>query len=190
MTEPLSKVDSAVQGLSSAHSPHKEKSHRKSSSVPGVPSVKEMYVTKTPLKVAVESQKTGWKINTSSSTVEDKDILTKPLITPPVRVIDLQFPLGIVVTVRNKHGVTIKDAMDAIHKSQKKKDDDELPEPYLKGFEWPPAHPSWEDEMARVKEDEREHTREKQWGTLIIHLSAVPETSGPGGSKKKKKHAE
>lgn len=61
------------------------------------------------------------KINTSSTSVDDKDILTKPLVTPLVRVIDLQFPLGTVVTARNKHGVTIKDAMDAIYKTQKKK---------------------------------------------------------------------
>ncbi|KAI0420961.1 hypothetical protein F5X98DRAFT_371446 [Xylaria grammica] len=150
MTEPLSKVDSAVQGLSS--SPPKEKSHRKSSSVPGVPSVKEMYNTKTSLKVSIETQKSGWKINTSATSVEDKDILTKPLVTPLA--------------------------------------DDELTEPYLKGFEWPPAHPGWEDEMTRVKEDEREHTREKQWGTLLIHLSSIPETTNVGGGKKKKKAAE
>ncbi|KAI0441409.1 hypothetical protein F4803DRAFT_552177 [Xylaria telfairii] len=187
MTEPLSKVDSAVQGLSS--SPPKEKAHRKSSSVPGVPSVKEMYHTKTALKVSVETQKTGWKINTSANSVDDKDILTKPLVNPLVRVIDLQFPLGTTVTARNKFGVTIKDAFDAIYKTQKKKADDELTEPYLKGFEWPPAHPSWEEEMTRVKEDEREHTREKQWGTLLIHLSSVPETSNVGGGKKKKKAA-
>jgi len=187
MTEPLSKVDSAKGGLSS--SPPKEKAHRKSSSVPGVPSVKEMYTTKTPLKVAVETQKSGWKINTSATTVEDKDILTKQLINPPVRVIDLQFPLGTTVTARNKFGVTIKDAFDAIYNTQKKKADDELTEPYLKGFEWPPAHPSWEDEMSKVKEEERNQTREKQWGTLLIHLSSVPETSNVGGGKKKKKAA-
>jgi len=70
------------------------------------------------------------------------------------------------------------------------KADDELTEPYLKGFEWPPAHPGWEDEMARVKEEDRAHTREKQWGSLIIHLSSVPETSNVGGGKKKKKNAE
>jgi hypothetical protein len=61
------------------------------------------------------------KINKASSTIEDKDILTRQLINPPVRVVDLQFPLGTVVTARNKFGVTIKDALDAIHKTQKKK---------------------------------------------------------------------
>lgn len=53
--------------------------------------------------------------------MDDKDILTKPLVTPLVRVIDLQFPLGTTVTARNKFGVTIKDALDAIYKTQKKK---------------------------------------------------------------------
>jgi len=148
-----------------------------------------MYHTKTILKVSVETQKSGWKINTSGTSVDDKDILTKPLVTLLVRVIDLQFPLGTVVTARNKFGVTIKDAMDAIYKTQKKKADDELTDPYLRGFEWPPAHPSWEEEIAKIKEDEREHAREKQWGTLLIHLSPIAEVSNVGGSKKKKKAA-
>lgn len=44
--------------------------------------------------------------------------------------------------------------------------------------------------MSKVKEDERDHTREKQWGTLLIHLSSIAETSNVGGGKKKKKAAE
>lgn len=43
------------------------------------------------------------------------------LTTPPVKKIDLHFPLGLEVTARNLKGVTIKDAMDAIHKSFKKR---------------------------------------------------------------------
>jgi len=43
------------------------------------------------------------------------------LITPPVKKIDLHFPLGLEVTARNSKGVTIKDALDAIHKQFKKK---------------------------------------------------------------------
>lgn len=35
--------------------------------------------------------------------------------------IDLHFPLGLEVTARNLKGVTIKDALDAIHKQFKKK---------------------------------------------------------------------
>jgi hypothetical protein len=38
-----------------------------------------------------------------------------------VRKIDLHFPLGLEVTARNLKGVTIKDALDAIHKQFKKK---------------------------------------------------------------------
>ena len=61
------------------------------------------------------------KINTSPSTVEDKEVLKKMLTTPPVKKIDLHFPLGLEVTARNLKGVTIKDALDAIHKQFKKR---------------------------------------------------------------------
>lgn len=61
------------------------------------------------------------KLNTSPSTVEDKDVLKKLLCTPPIKKIDLQFPLGLEVSARNPKGVTIKDALDAIHKQFKKK---------------------------------------------------------------------
>lgn len=61
------------------------------------------------------------KVNTSPSTVEDKEVLKKLLTTPPIKKIDLHFPLGLEVTARNLKGVTIKDAMDAIHKAYKKR---------------------------------------------------------------------
>lgn len=61
------------------------------------------------------------KVNKSPSTVEEKDILKKLLTDPPVKKIDLHFPLGLEVTARNLKGVTIKDAMDAIHKQFKKR---------------------------------------------------------------------
>jgi hypothetical protein len=61
------------------------------------------------------------KLNTSTSTVEDPAILKKLLTTPPIKKIDLHFPLGLEVTARNLKGVTIKDALDAIHKQFKKK---------------------------------------------------------------------
>jgi len=61
------------------------------------------------------------KINSSTSTVEDPAVLKDYLTTPPVKKIDLRFPLGIVVTARNLKGVTIKDALDAIHKAYKKR---------------------------------------------------------------------
>ena len=48
-------------------------------------------------------------------------MLKKFLTTPPVKKIDLHFPLGLEVTARNLKGVTIKDALDAIHKQFKKK---------------------------------------------------------------------
>lgn len=61
------------------------------------------------------------KINTSPNTVEDAAILKLPLSEPPVKRIDLHFPLGKEVTARNLKGVTIKDALDAIHKAYKKR---------------------------------------------------------------------
>lgn len=61
------------------------------------------------------------KLNTSPTSIDDKDYLKLHLVTPPVKKIDLHFPLGLVVTARNLKGVTIKDAMDAIYKQFKKK---------------------------------------------------------------------
>lgn len=73
------------------------------------------------IAIAVPSLTRCRKLNTSPSTVEDPSILKKMLTTPPVKKIDLHFPLGLEVTARNLKGVTIKDAMDAIHKQFKKK---------------------------------------------------------------------
>lgn len=61
------------------------------------------------------------KLNTSPATLDEKDVLKKWLVTPPIKKIDLHFPLGLEVTARNLKGVTIKDALDAIHKQFKKK---------------------------------------------------------------------
>lgn len=49
------------------------------------------------------------------------------LVNPPVKKIDLHFPLGLEVTARNMKGVTIKDALDAIYKQFKKKVDHTSP---------------------------------------------------------------
>ncbi|KAG6013460.1 hypothetical protein E4U54_006722 [Claviceps lovelessii] len=166
MSEPLTKVDSAVQGLSS--SPPKEKGHRRqSSSAAGVMNINDLEKEGIELQIAYETQKTGWKINKSSTTVEDPAILKLPLTTPPVKKIDLHFPLGMEVTARNMKGVTIKDALDAIHKAYKKRADDELDKPYLAGFEW---------------------DKEESWTRLVVHLQSQPSatTSFGGGNKKKK----
>lgn len=61
------------------------------------------------------------KINSSPMTIDDPAILKIPLTKPPVKKIDLHFPLGMEVTARNLKGVTIKDAMDAIYKAYKKR---------------------------------------------------------------------
>jgi len=61
------------------------------------------------------------KLNTSPASLDEKDILKKPLCVPMVKKVDLHFPLGLEVTARNLKGVTIKDALDAIYKQFKKK---------------------------------------------------------------------
>lgn len=61
------------------------------------------------------------KINTSSTSVDEKDILKKLLVTPAIRAIDLHFKDGLVIHARNRTGVTIKDALDSIHKQFKKR---------------------------------------------------------------------
>ena len=60
-------------------------------------------------------------MNTSPTTIDDKETLKKPLCKPMVKKVDLHFPLGLEVTARNMKGVTIKDAVDAIYKQFKKK---------------------------------------------------------------------
>ncbi|KAI1503423.1 hypothetical protein F5X99DRAFT_375195 [Biscogniauxia marginata] len=182
--EPLDRVDSGIAGLSS--SPPKDKAHRRaSSSVNALPSAKDLWETKTEIQVAIETQKTGWKINKSSMTVDDRDILKKPLVTPHIKSIDLVYDSGIVTTVRSKkrnEPVTIKDALDAIHTKNKKKEDDELTHPYLAGFEWKPDH------MEYTEAEEAEH--KEDWGRLYIHLSSTPGVSNFGNKKKKNKVSE
>lgn len=61
------------------------------------------------------------KLNKSPSTVEDPSVLKLPLTEPKLKSITLHFPLGLEVVARNMKGVTIKDALDAIHKQFKKR---------------------------------------------------------------------
>ncbi|CAG7960796.1 unnamed protein product [Penicillium nalgiovense] len=188
MSVPLTKVDSAIAGLSISEKPEttetevKAKSHRRTSSTAaeGVWNIKDLgkvlinlnggsYTDCIPeeqkmdITLPIETQKTGWKLNTSPSTIEDKDILKMFLVTPPVKKIDLHFPLGLEVTARNLKGVTIKDALDAIYKQFKKKADDELDKPYLAGFEW---------------------DKEECWTRLVVHQK---KEGAPQPSKKSKK---
>ncbi|KAG6361842.1 hypothetical protein INS49_010071 [Diaporthe citri] len=170
MTEALSKVDSAVEGIDANKDAKDTKKPRMSSiAAPGVWNIKDIEEQKIELQIAPETQKTGWKVNTSPSTVEDKDILKKMLTEPPVKKIDLHFPLGLEVVARNLKGVTIKDALDAIHKQFKKRADDELDKPYLAGFEW---------------------DKEESWTRLVVHLQVNSGVvAAPSGKKKNKKNA-
>ncbi|MCJ1308152.1 hypothetical protein MMC25_001804 [Agyrium rufum] len=162
--EPLSKVDSAISGLSSSPTEEKKMGHRRtSSSAPGVYNINDLEKEGKELQIAKETQKLNWKLNTSPGTLDDKEALKKYLTTPPVKKIDLHFPLGLEVTARNLKGVTIKDALDAIHKQFKKKADDELENPVLAGFEW---------------------DKEESWTRLIVHQKK--EGAAVSSSKKKK----
>ncbi|KAJ5466883.1 hypothetical protein N7475_004635 [Penicillium sp. IBT 31633x] len=174
MSVPLTKVDSAIAGLSiSDEKPDTnekavkgKKSHKRTSSTAdGVWNIKDLEEQKVEITLPIETQKTGWKLNTSPSTIEDKDILKMPLVNPPVKKIDLHFPLGLEVTARNSKGVTIKDALDAIHKQFKKKADDELDKPYLAGFEW---------------------DKDECWTRLIVHQKKEGAPQQPSKKSKKK----
>ncbi|KAI9828838.1 MAG: hypothetical protein M1826_005942 [Phylliscum demangeonii] len=141
-----------------------KKGHRRaSSSVPGVFNITDLEKEGKEIEVAKETQRLNWKLNTSPATLEDKEALKKPLTIPPVKKIDLHFPLGLEVTARNMKGVTVKDALDAIYKQYKKKADDELENPILAGFEW---------------------DKEESWTRLIVHQK---KEGAPASKKKSKK---
>ncbi|MCJ1338218.1 hypothetical protein MMC09_003504 [Bachmanniomyces sp. S44760] len=164
---PLTKVDSAISGLSSSPPDEKKIGHRRaSSSAAGVFNINDLEKEGKELKIAVETQRLNWKLNTSPATLDDKEALKKFLTTPPVKKIDLHFPLGLEVAARNLKGVTIKDALDAIHKQFKKKADDELELPVLAGFEW---------------------DKDESWTRLIVHQKKEGAASSVGGKKKKNK---
>ncbi|KAK4507066.1 hypothetical protein PRZ48_000800 [Zasmidium cellare] len=185
----LTKVDSAVDDTVPASPTESKPKHRRTSStVSGVFNINDLGMSSSSLidvsfdpadtappekegvelKIAPETQKLNWKLNTAPTSIDDKEVLKKLLTTPPIKKIDLHFPLGLEVTARNLKGVTIKDAMDAIHKQFKKKADDELENPYLAGFEW---------------------DREECYTKFIVHQKATGEAP-VGGSKKKKGKSE
>jgi hypothetical protein len=173
MTEPLQKVDSAVQGLDSPVE-KKELSKRRQSSAaaPGVSKIQELEAQQKEVELPIATQQTGWMVNTSPSAdhVEDPAVLDEFLTIPPVKRIDLWFELGDVsVSASNFRGVTIKDALKAIHKRYKTKSEDELGDAkYLKGFIWEKAH----------------------WTRLTVVLApqkTIAAGDGAGGKKKGKK---
>ncbi|DAA73635.1 TPA_exp: Uncharacterized protein A8136_4069 [Trichophyton benhamiae CBS 112371] len=158
----LTKVDSAVAGLPPSAESKKKETTKKGAN-PDVMNIKDLEEKGIELQIAIETQKLNWKLNTSPASLEDKDALKKFLTTPPVKKIDLHFPLGLEVTARNLKGVTIKDALDAIYKQFRKKADDELDNPILAGFEW---------------------DKEESWTRLIVHQK---KEGAPPPKKSKKK---
>lgn len=163
-TADLKKIDSLVDDTAAKDKPAKR---RASSLRADVFNMADLEKEKKEIAIAPETQKLNWKLNTSPATLEDQDVLKKPLCLPLVRKIDLHFPLGLEVTARNLKGVTIKDALDAIHKQFKKKADDELDLPVLAGFEWDP---------------------EECYTRFIVHQKK--EGAPPPSKKKKQKNAD
>jgi len=164
----VSKADSAnaIDDAPASPSESKPRHRRTSSTVSGVFSILDLEKEGVDLKLAPETQKLNWRLNTSPSTIEDKEALAKLVCHPPIKKIDLKWPLGLEVTARNNKGVTIKDVCDAIYKQFKKKADDELPQPYLAGFEW---------------------DKEESYTKFIVHQKATGEPISSGGGKKKGK---
>jgi len=159
----LQKVDSLTDHQDGAA----KKGHRRVSSMAAdVYRIEDLEKEGKKIEIALETQKLNWKLNKSPSTVEDPSVLKMPLTEPKLKSIALHFPLGLEVTARNMKGVTIKDALDAIHKQFKKRADDEFEKPYLMGFEWDP---------------------EECYTRFIVHQSAVPTVKNDFGSSKKKK---
>jgi len=168
---PLSKVDSHNDNFVKATAEEVKKGHRRASSMAAdVYNIEDLEKEKKDIKISIETQKLGWKLNDSPSKVEDPAVLKLYLTEPKVKKITLHFPLGLEVVARNLKGVTIKDALDAIHKQFKKRADDEIDKPYLAGFEWDP---------------------EECYTRFIVHQSSQPTSAmtGGGSSKKKKKAA-
>jgi hypothetical protein len=128
--------------------------------------INEINESNAPLKLAIETQQTAWKINQRPKDLDNDQLLQTPLTQPPIKSITLKFPHGKEVVARNLKGLTIGDALSAIHKANKNRADDELDNPYLKGFAW-----------------------EKGENYFEVHLQSQPATgmSSSGGGKKKKK---
>jgi hypothetical protein len=137
------------------------------------------------------------KLNTSPSTVDDKEVLKKPLCDPMVRKVDLHFPLGLEVTARNLKGVTIKDALDAIHKQFRKKVCTlhshsqhvlchvSTPDGYhCNPHETNTSSPQADDELELPYLAGFEWDKEECYTRFIVHQKA---TGAPSSSKSKKK---
>jgi len=146
-----------------------KKPRRASSMAADVYNIEDLEKEKKEIKIAPETQKLGWKLNKSPTSIDEPELLKLPLTNPKLKKITLHFPLGLEVNARNLKGVTVKDALDAIYKQFKKRADDEFEKPYLAGFEWDP---------------------EECYTRFIVHQANQPTSSGGfGGGKKNKKKA-
>jgi hypothetical protein len=118
------------------------------------------------------------------------------LTEPPVKKIDLHFPLGLEVTARNMKGVTIKDALDAIYKQFRKKVS-RSPFSSLSPRPHRFCHPDFvlcmPDVVISIQADDElenpvlagfEWDKEESWTRLIVHCK---KEGAPQPKKKSKK---
>jgi len=119
---PLEKADSGVPAVSAERSATLAK-RRASSMISGIWSIQDLEEDKKELQIAKETQVLNWRLNKSPKKLEDPEhgYLKKYLTTPPVKKINLQFASGLKVVASNLKGVTIGDALEAIHKQFRKK---------------------------------------------------------------------
>lgn len=154
------------------------------------------------LQIAIETQKTGWKLNTPPSKLEDKEMLSTLLVTPPIKKIDLVWPLGLTVTARNMKGVTIKDALEAIYKQFKKKvracciDIISHLQPMRQSGPATTQNIAYTAANAKKDDDELgenpylagfEWDRDECYTRFIVHQKRTGEEKAPSGKKKNKK---
>ncbi|KAJ5345857.1 hypothetical protein N7452_003861 [Penicillium brevicompactum] len=174
MSVPLTKVDSAVAGLSISDEKPIEKDltqekkgkRQSSAAAPGVWSMADLGQETKDRNHPTYRDPEDW-VETQHLPKHNRGQRHPQNVPhqPPVKKIDLHFPLGLEVTARNSKGVTIKDALDVIYKQFKKKADDELDKPYLAGFEW---------------------DKDECWTRLIVHQTKQGAPAPPSKKSKKK----
>ncbi|KAJ5151827.1 hypothetical protein N7492_010122 [Penicillium capsulatum] len=197
MSAPLTKVDSAIAGLSleekAPDTTEKEvkRTHRRASSQSdNVWNIKDLEEKKIEITLPIETQKTGWYVLYDGLTFITPVMLTpqgnstrppKPSrikissncnsSIPPSRRLTCTSPLGLEVTARNLKGVTIKDALDAIYKQFKKKAS---------------SCPA-DDELEKPYLAGFEWDKDECWTRLIVHQTKEKTGQQQPSSKKSKK---
>jgi len=136
---------SEAQVATPAEPPAAEAKHKRtgSTAVTGVYSAADLEAENKEVVVIKEVGKLNWKMNTSPTTCQEPEVMKKFVCNPPMNKIDLTFDTGMVLTARNRKGVTVKDCLDVIWKQFRKKADDEMDKPILDNFNWNKDYYGW-----------------------------------------------